>query len=68
MSWYVSRPIPSKLQMPMSGNIKPGETGNLDTMVSGVAPTEDDGKVKIIITYEDENGLTTEVEKEMLLL
>ena len=49
------------------GNIKPGETGNLDTMVSGVAPTEDDGKVKIIITYEDENGLTTEVEKEMLL-
>lgn len=49
------------------GNIKPGETGNLDTMVSGVAPTADDGKVRIIISYEDENGLTTEVDKEMIL-
>lgn len=49
------------------GNIKPGETGNLDTMIPGVAPTTDEGKVKIIISYEDENGLTTEVEKEMLL-
>ena len=49
------------------GNIKPGDTGNLDTMVSGVAPTTDEGKVKIIISYEDENGLTTEVEKEMIL-
>ena len=49
------------------GNIKPGETGNLDTMVSGVAPTTDEVKVKIIISYEDENGLTTEVEKEMIL-
>lgn len=49
------------------GNIKPGETGNVDTMVTGVAPTEDDGKVKIIISYEDENGLATEIEKEMML-
>lgn len=49
------------------GNIKPGETGNLDTMVSGIAPTADDGKVRIIISYEDENGLTTEVDKEMIL-
>lgn len=50
------------------GNIKPGETGNVDAMVSGIAPTEDDGKVKIIITYEDENGETKEpVEKELSL-
>jgi len=49
------------------GNIKPGETGNVDTMVTGIAPTEDDGKVKIIISYEDENGAVTEVEKEMML-
>ncbi len=49
------------------GNIKPGETGNVDTMISGVAPTSDDGKVKIIISYEDENGKITEVEKEMML-
>lgn len=49
------------------GNIKPGETGNVDAMVTGVAPTTDDGKVKIIISFEDENGEMTEVEKEMLL-
>lgn len=49
------------------GNVKPGETGNVDAMVSGVAPTADDGKVKIIISYEDENGVVTEVEKEMML-
>lgn len=50
------------------GNIKPGETGNVDAMVSGIAATADDGKVKIIITYEDENGETQEpVEKELSL-
>ncbi len=49
------------------GNIKPGETGNVDIMISGVAPTEDDGKVKVIISYEDENGEVTEVEKELSL-
>ena len=50
------------------GNIKPGETGNVDVMISGVAPTMDDGKVKITITYEDENGNQTEVEKELSLI
>ena len=50
------------------GNIKPGETGNVDVMVSGAAATMDDGKVKIKITYEDENGeLQEPVEKEMSL-
>lgn len=49
------------------GNIKPGETGNVDTMVTAVAPTMDDGRVKIIISYEDENGAVTEVEKELML-
>lgn len=39
------------------GNIKPGETGNVDVMVTGAAATTDDGKVKILITYEDENGI-----------
>lgn len=38
------------------GNIKPGETGNVDVMLTAVAPTQDEGKVKIRITYEDENG------------
>ena len=49
------------------GNIKPGETGNVDAMITGIAPTADEGKVKIIISYEDENGAVTEVEKEMQL-
>lgn len=50
------------------GNIEPGKTGNVDAMISGIAPTEDDGKIKIKISYEDENGEVTEVEKEMNLL
>ncbi|HIX15331.1 MAG TPA: hypothetical protein H9740_06360 [Candidatus Hungatella pullicola] len=51
------------------GNIKPGETGNVDVMLTGVAPTMDDGKVKILITYEDENGVASQpIEKEMTLM
>ncbi len=51
------------------GNIKPGETGNVDAMITGAAPTVDDGKVKILITYEDENGVVSEpVEKELSLM
>ena len=51
------------------GNIKPGETGNVDTMLSGIAATADDGTVHVIINYEDENGQPAEpVEKELTLL
>lgn len=50
------------------GNIEPGKTGNVDVMLTGIAPTADDGKVKINITYEDENGdLQPAIVKEMLL-
>lgn len=50
------------------GNIKPGDTGNVDAMVNGIAATMDEGKVKIIITYEDENGEVQDpVEKELSL-
>ncbi|MEH2931084.1 CARDB domain-containing protein [Candidatus Ventrimonas sp. KK005] len=49
------------------GNIKPGETGNVDCMVTGVAQTEDDGKIKVIISYEDENGTVFTEEKELTL-
>lgn len=49
------------------GNIKPGETGNVDCMLTGAAPTEDDGKVRVIISYEDENGEVSEEEKELSL-
>lgn len=50
------------------GNIKPGETGNVDAMITGKAPTTDDGKVKITISFEDENGVSTKIEKEMSLI
>ena len=51
------------------GNIKPGETGNVDTMLTGISPTMDDGTVKVTITYEDENGTMAEpVEKELTLM
>ena len=51
------------------GNIKPGETGIVDAMLSGVAPTMDDGTITISITYEDENGVLAEpVTKEMNLM
>ncbi len=49
------------------GNIKPGETGNVDCMVTGMAPTEDEGKVKVLISYEDEAGNIFTEEKEMML-
>ncbi|MDO4438423.1 MAG: hypothetical protein Q4B86_03125 [Eubacteriales bacterium] len=45
------------------GNIKPGETGNVDAMLQGIAPTADDGKVTAVISYEDENGKVTTEEK-----
>ena len=47
------------------GNIEPGKSGNVDTMINGIAPTTDDGKVKLSITYEDENGKVSTVEKEI---
>lgn len=51
------------------GNIKPGETGNVDTMLTGINPTADDGTVKVTITYEDENGTVADpVEKELTLM
>ncbi|RGY96862.1 hypothetical protein DXA13_16325 [Clostridium sp. AM58-1XD] len=49
------------------GNIKSGETGNVDAMLTAVAPTSDDGTVHIEITYEDVNGVPTVVEKTLLL-
>lgn len=37
-------------------------------MINGIAPTMDDGKVKLSITYEDENGKVSTVEKEIQLM
>lgn len=50
------------------GNIEPGKSGNVDTMINGIVPTADDGKVKLSITYEDENGKVSTVEKEIQLM
>ena len=50
------------------GNIKPGETGNVDAMLTGTAVTMDEGIIPITITYEDENGNACEpVTREMTL-
>ena len=49
------------------GNIEPGQTGNVDAMVRGAAPTMDDGKIQITVSYEDENGEVSTLEKEMTL-
>lgn len=49
------------------GNIKPGETGNVDCMLTGIAATGDDGIVKVIVSYEDENGVVSAVDKDMQL-
>ncbi|MFA9378481.1 MAG: COG1361 S-layer family protein [Lachnotalea sp.] len=49
------------------GTIETGATGNVDAMVSGEAATTDDGTVKILITYEDEAGTATTVEKTLNL-
>ena len=47
------------------GNLAPGNTGNVDSMVTGIA--QGDGQVMAVITYEDESGNETRVEKAINL-
>lgn len=49
------------------GNIESGATGNVDAYLTAQSVTEDDGMVKIIITYEDEEGKQSSIEKTMTL-
>lgn len=49
------------------GNISPGATGNVDTMVNGIQPTMDEGIVKAVITYEDDAGNVATLEKDITL-
>lgn len=49
------------------GNIEIGATGNVDAMITGEAVTTDEGKVKAIISYEDESGNVSTQEKEFEL-
>ena len=47
------------------GNIAAGATGYADVMVTGVAPTEDEGTVKLILTYEDSSGAECTYEEDI---
>ena len=49
------------------GTIASGGTGNVDAMVTGVAATADDGKIKAVISYENESGVVSTMEKEIEL-
>lgn len=49
------------------GNLQSGNTGNVDVMLTGAAPTMDDGIVKLEISYEDDAGNVTTEEKEITL-
>lgn len=49
------------------GNIAPGATGNVDSMVTGIMPDTGEPVVKIVITYEDEAGNESRVEKDINL-
>ena len=49
------------------GNLDPGATGAVDVYVTGQSPTMDDGTVKVQITYEEETGASTAVDKEISL-
>ena len=49
------------------GNITPGSTGNVDSMVTGIAPDAGDGIVKAVISYEDESGNVSSIEKDLNL-
>lgn len=48
------------------GTLKPGETANVDSMLTGAAPSED-GMVTAVITFEDESGNEVRFEEEFSL-
>ncbi len=49
------------------GKLEPGATGNVDAMVTGIAPTMDDGIIIARVSYEDEAGNVSYIEKELNL-
>lgn len=49
------------------GKLEPGATGNVDAMVTGIAATTDDGIIIARISYEDEAGNVSYIEKEITL-
>jgi len=49
------------------GNLDSGATGSVDIYVTGQAATTDDGTVKLVISYEDDAGESTSIEKNISL-
>ncbi len=49
------------------GNIESGATASIDGMITGEKETAPDNKVKMTVTYEDEGGNISTVEKELTL-
>ena len=49
------------------GNLQSGATGNVDIMLTGIAPTMDDGTVIMEISFEDDAGNVTKEEKTITL-
>lgn len=49
------------------GNLQSGATGNVDVMLTGIAATMDDGTIVMEISYEDDAGNVTTVEKPITL-
>ena len=49
------------------GNLQSGATGNVDVMLTGIAGTMDDGTITMEISYEDDAGNVTVVEKPITL-
>ena len=45
-----------------------GATASIDGMITGESETTGDGKVKMVVTYEDESGAVFTAEKELTLL
>lgn len=49
------------------GNLDSGATGSVDIYVTGQSATMDEGLIKLLISYEDETGASTVIEKEVSL-
>ena len=49
------------------GKLEPGATGNVDAMITGIAPTMDEGIIIARISYEDEAGNVSYIDKEITL-
>lgn len=49
------------------GNLQSGATGNVDVMLTGIAPTMDDGTINMEISYEDDGGNVTTTQKPITL-